>query len=363
MAKSRPVPPARSTRSSRPRHSASPAKTVTLTGATDRLDLLQTFVRIVETGGLSAAAASLGTTQPTVSRRLQQLERLLGCRLVHRSTHGIRLGEGGERCYRHALDLLAGWGEFETELRGAGAEPAGLLRVVVPHAFGQRLLIGPLAEFLRRHPKVAVEWLLRDHAPDFIAEGVDCAIHVGEVHDAAVVAVRLAEVPRIVVAAPCVTEDTAIPAGPRELAALPWLAIKTYYHSEITLRRRGGDETSRIALRPRFSTDNLYALREAALQGLGVAVVSRWLVAEDLASGALRQLAPDWEAAPLPVHIAYPYAKMYPPALRAFVDAMRRLLPAALGETVLPPRAPRRAGHEKSRPGDTPTKAPDTPLK
>lgn len=326
----------RSSRSARP--SPSPAKTVPHAGASDRLDLLQTFVRIVETGGLSSAAAALGTTQPTVSRRLQQLERLLGCRLVHRSTHGIRLGEEGDRCYRHARELLAGWGEFEAELRGAGAEPAGLLRVVVPHAFGQRLLVGPLAEFLRRHPKVAVEWLLRDHAPDFVAEGVDCAIHVGEVHDAAVVAVRLAEVPRIVVAAPSVTTSAATPPGPRELAALPWLAIKTYYHREITLRRRGSDETRRLALRPRLATDNLYALREAALQGLGVAVVSRWLVAEDLASGALRQLAPDWEAAPLPVHIAYPYAKVYPPALRAFVDAMRSLLPAALGATVTPPR-------------------------
>jgi DNA-binding transcriptional LysR family regulator len=328
MAKSRPSRPAPS-----PARSASPA------GGADRLDLLQTFVRIVETGGLSSAAASLGTTQPTVSRRLQELERQLGCRLVHRSTHGIRLGEEGERCYRRALELLAGWNDFEAELRGAGAEPSGLLRVVVPHAFGQRLLVGPLADFLRRHPKVTVEWLLRDNAPDFVAEGVDCAIHVGEVHDAAIVAVRLAEVPRIVVASPSVTEGRTLPSGPRELAGLPWLAIKTYYHREITLRRRKGDETCRVALRPRLVTDNLYALREAALQGLGVAVVSRWLVADDLASGALRQLTPEWEAAPLPVHIAYPYAKMYPPALRAFVDAMRRLLPAALGETVLPPRA------------------------
>jgi DNA-binding transcriptional LysR family regulator len=309
-----------------------------LAGTTDRLDLLQTFVRIVEAGGLSAAATALGTTQPTVSRRLQQLERMLGCRLVHRSTHGIRLGEEGERCYRRALELLAGWNEFEAELRGAGAEPAGLLRVMVPHAFGQRLLVGPLAEFLGQHPKVTVEWLLRDHAPDFVAEGVDCAIHVGDVLDAAVVAVRLAEIPRIVVAAPVVTKGRAFPAGPGELADLPWLALKTYYHREVTLHKTGRDETCRLALRPRLATDNLYALREAALKGLGAAVVSRWVVAEDLASGALRQLAPDWEAAPLPVHIAYPYAKVYPPSLRAFVEAMRRLLPAALGETVTSPR-------------------------
>lgn len=310
----------------------------------DRIDLLRTYVRIVEAGSLSAAAAQLDTTQPTVSRRLQQLERLLGLRLLHRSTHAMKPSEEGERCYRRAKEVLAGWSSFEADLRGVDAEPEGLLRVVVPHAFGQRLLVGPLAEYMRRHPKVTVEWTLRDQAPDFIAEGVDCAVFVGEVSDPLTVAVRLAEVPRIVVASPAALPRGAAPSRPEELAKLPWLALKTFYQKELTLTHRATGEARRIALRPRLSTDNLYAIRSAALAGLGACVVSSWLVADDLARRTLVRLAPRWEAPALPVHVIYPYAQIYAPKLRRFVDAMRELVPAALGDAVVraPARRPRR---------------------
>ena len=79
----------------------------------------------------------------------------------------------------HARELIDQWRNLECELRGDGGEPEGLLRVVVPHAFGQQFLVGPLAGFLRKHPRVNVDWLLHDRRPDFVAEGVDCAIHVG----------------------------------------------------------------------------------------------------------------------------------------------------------------------------------------
>ena len=155
----------------------------------DRLELMQTFVRIVEAGSLSAAAAQMLTTQPTVSRRLQALERALGVRLLQRSTHAMKPTEDGERCYARAKELLADWDALAADLRGAGEAPEGLLRVVVPHAFGQAQLVEPLGEFLRACPRVDVEWQLRDQPPDFITQGIDCAVQVGEVNDPAVVAI------------------------------------------------------------------------------------------------------------------------------------------------------------------------------
>lgn len=304
-------------------------------GSSDRIDLLQTYVRIVEAGSLSAAATQLGTTQPTVSRRLQQLERYLGCRLLHRSTHTLKPSEEGERCYRQAKEVLAGWSAFETELKGADAEPSGLLRVMAPHAFGQELLVGPLADYLRRYPQVTVEWLLRDTLPDFIAEGIDCAVLVGEVKAPLTVAVQLAEVPRIAVAAPSLLKGGKVPARASDLAALPWLALKTFYQKELTLRHRSSGETCRLALRPRFSTDNLYALRNAALRGLGVAVVSAWVVADDLARGTLVHVAPNWQAPALPVFVIYPYARFYPSKLPRFVELMREQMAPALGDAVV----------------------------
>ena len=296
----------------------------------DRLQRLETFVRIVEAGSLSAAALQLQATQPTVSRRLQALERSLGVRLLQRSTHVMRLTVDGERCYARAKALLASWSAFEADLRGAQDEPQGTLRVVVPHAFGQEKFVLPLAAYLRRHPRVAVEWLLHDDVRDFIAEGIDCAIVVGEPRDPALVAIKVAVVPRIVVAAPSVIGDARLPATPEELALLPWLALQTYYRDELALVHAGSGETRRIRLRPRVSTDSLYALRSAALLGLGACVGSAWLLADDIAEGRLRHLAPSWRADPLPVYLVYPQARFYPSRLTQFVALMRQAIPGVV---------------------------------
>lgn len=298
----------------------------------DRLALMQTFVRIVEAGSLSAAAAQLGTTQPTVSRRLRALERAFGLRLLHRSTHAMKLTEDGERCFAQAKELLANWEAFEADLRGAGQEPAGTLRVVAPHALGQDLLVEPLAEFLRECPRVTVEWLLHDRRPDFIAEAVDCAIQVGEVNDPLLVAIKLSEIPRIAVAAPALLAGRPPIGHASELAALPWLALRTFYRTELQLVHATTGEACRVPIRPCLSTDSLYALRSAAVLGVGAGLGSAWLLAPEIAAGRLVQLAPQWRAAPLPVYLVYPYASFYPARLRRFVDAMRHALPSAVAQ-------------------------------
>ncbi|GGI53951.1 LysR family transcriptional regulator [Oxalicibacterium solurbis] len=314
----------------------------------DRIELMQTFVRIVETGSLSAAAEQLKTSQPTVSRRLQTLERSLGLRLLQRTTHVMKLTGDGERCYAHAKELLENWKAMEADLRGTQDDPEGMLRVLVPHAFGQDQLIDLLTDYLARYPRVSVDWLLHDRRPDFIAEGIDCAIQVGDIDNPSLVALRLFEVPRIVVGSPDLLQGK-LPAQPQELHALPWLALRTYYRDEVVLMRQpegrrsarggrggrgandaGNDKTNththRFAIRPRMSTDSLYALRNAALKGLGVGLVSAWLVADDIAAGRLVQLVPEWRAAPLPVSLVYPYARFYPARTRLFIEAVRRIV-------------------------------------
>ncbi|MGO4395483.1 LysR family transcriptional regulator [Variovorax sp. M-6] len=310
-------------------------------GNTDRIELLQTFVHIVEAGSLSAAAAQMGATQPTVSRRLQALERFLGLRLLRRSTHAMKLTEDGERCFERAKEILANWQAFDADLRGVDNEPEGTLRVVVPHAFGQDLLVGPLADYLRQHPRVSVEWLLHDRRPDFVAEGIDCAIHVGEVSDPSVVAQKLSEVPRIAVASPSMIAGKATPTHAAMLADLPWLALRTYYRTDIVLAHSRSGEALRLPISPRISTDSLYALRSAALRGLGVCVGSSWLFADDLAQGRLVQLVPDWQASPLPVYLTYPHARFYPAKLRRFLETMRTAVPAAISAGQAPQHAAR----------------------
>ncbi|MFM2483295.1 LysR family transcriptional regulator [Celerinatantimonas sp. YJH-8] len=303
-----------------------------LTTVPDRVELMRTFVRIVEAGSLSAAARQLNTTQPTVSRRLKTLEQQLGIRLINRSTHQFRLTEVGERYYQGARELLEHWDRFDSELTGTLRDPEGTLRVIAPHAFGQEALVGPLADFMRRYPRLSVEWLLHDDRSihDFIAENIDCAIQVGEVTDANMVAIKIAEVPRLLAAAPSVVAAAGPLNHPRQLENQPWLALQTFYRRQLQLKHCRSQAEFTLDLTPRFYTDSLYALRSAAIEGIGFCVGSQWLLKPDIHAGLLQQVCHEWQLKPLPVYILYPYARFYPAKLRLFVDEMRQQMPAMI---------------------------------
>jgi len=296
----------------------------------DRVELMRTFVRIVETGSLSAAARQLSTTQATVSRRLQSLETLLGARLLLRTTHATRLTDDGERCYQHARRVIDSWLALEDEVGQAEDEPVGVLRVRAPHAFGQEQLLKPLTEFLQRYPQLSVEWMLNDKSVDFLSDNIDCAIRVGAEVDPATVSVQLAEVPRSVVASPALLARFPKVSKPEDLQALPWIAISTFYQRHVELFD-GAAQPTRIAITPRLSTDSLYVARNTALTGLGVALVSSWTVKEDIEQGRLIPLLPEWQPTALPVHLVYPWSRYYPARLRRFLEMMKRVMPGIAG--------------------------------
>lgn len=296
----------------------------------DRVELMRTFVRIVETGSLSAAARQLSTTQATVSRRLQSLETLLGARLLLRTTHATRLTDDGERCYQHARRVIDSWLALEDEVGQAEDEPVGVLRVRAPHAFGQEQLLKPLTEFLQRYPQLSVEWMLNDKSVDFLSDNIDCAIRVGAEVDPATVSVQLAEVPRSIVASPALLARFPKVSRPEDLQALPWIAISTFYQRHVELFD-GAAQPTRIAITPRLSTDSLYVARNTALTGLGVALVSSWTVKEDIQEGRLIPLLPEWQPTALPVHLVYPWSRYYPARLRRFLEMMKQVMPGIAG--------------------------------
>jgi len=312
----------------------------------DRIELMQTFIRIVESGSLSAAAAQLGTTQPTISRRLQTLEQRLGLKLILRTTHALKLTDDGERCYAQARQLLATWHALEDELTGASDDPVGTLRVRAPHAFGQDQLIAPLVDYLRRYPRLNIEWMLNDRTPDFMAENVDCAIQVGAPTDPSVVAILLAEVPRIVVASPDLLARQPPIEQVEQLRDLPWLALTSFYRNEVALQKIDDGQPVNLAITPRLSSDSLYAVRKAALAGMGAAIVSSWVVQQDLAEGRLSQLTPQWQAPPLPSWLTYPWASYYPARLQHFFSMIKAVMPQLAGTR------PATAARRQAEPGE-----------
>lgn len=258
------------------------------------------------------------------------LESVLGTRLVERSTRGLRLTDEGRRCLRQAQALVDRWEALAEDLGDGVQQLAGVLRLRVPHAFGQSQLIEPMAALMKQHPGLCVEWVLQDQLPDFGREAVDCALVVGHVEQPDLIALPLADVPRVVVAAPELAAR--LPEGlegrPHDdiaeaLHALPWLALSTFYRDEVELHALDGGGLLAVPIRCRMATDSLFALVEAARQGLGLAVASHWAVIDDLAQGRLVQVLPRWCATPLPVSLVYPSRHHQPARLRAFVTLMR----------------------------------------
>ena len=174
---------------------------------------------------------------------------------------------------------------------------------------------------------------MQEQRVDLVAEGLDCAIRVGPVHEPNVVALHLADVQRFVVAAPSLLQGAPPPTEIEALHALPWISLNQYYRNEVCLSHTQDGRTHRFSIHPRIGTDNLYALRNAMLAGMGVGIASAWIVADDLREGRLIKLTPQWQASPLPVHLLYPYARYYPARLRAFIEIIRAAMPGMEGMT------------------------------
>ena len=137
--------------------------------------------------------------------------------------------------------------------------------------------------------------------------------------------------PRIVVASPDLLAQHAPIDAVEQLATLPWLALTSFYRNEIALQRIDDGQPVNMAIAPRLSSDSLYAVRKAALMGMGAAIMSSWVVQEDLARGELVQLTPEWQAPPLPVWLTYPWASYYPARLQKFFEMVREVMPQLTG--------------------------------
>ncbi len=281
----------------------------------DRLALLDTFIRIAERGSLSAAARDLGTTQPSISRQLTALERMMNTVLAHRTTHDLTLTSDGRALLTDARRLV---GEWELLLDGnqAGDDLRGEIRVVAPIALGQTLLAKAAARFLAAHPSVSLDWRLTDEPIRFGEEGCDCWFRVGDVPDQSLVVRQLAMAERVVVAAPSIDLATST-----RLEDLPWLSLGPYEADDITLFDHHHNPTS-FNISPRLRSNNIVSVLEAVLAGVGAAIMPHWLVADHLKKGSLIAAAPDHRASPLPINLALTAGARRPSRVDAFAKAI-----------------------------------------
>jgi DNA-binding transcriptional LysR family regulator len=288
----------------------------------DRLDLLETFVKIGETGSLSKAARALGTTQPTVSRRLLDLERLLGCKLALRTTTAFSLTDEGRLLLVQARDLTGLWSGLSERLSGGQARPEGTLRVIGPSGWGMGFLTDAVTDLRELHPDLRVELTLTDRMIDLASSGAECWLFVGPPPDPDLVVRRLGAMERILVAAPAFLART----GPITLASLPavpFIGLTPHVLAPLRLMDGSGDLQVVMVDMP-LKIDNLLATWRAVLNGAGVAAASPWMCHEDLKAGRLQRVLPQWSLEAIPVHMALPAGIYRPARVTAFIEALRR---------------------------------------
>ncbi len=285
----------------------------------DKLRAMTTFVRIVETGSLTAAADRLGTSPTSVVRSLSALEKSLGVRLLNRTTRRMALTEEGRDYFERCRHLLNDVEEAEAALLARQVKPAGRLVITAPVMFG-RLHVGPLVtDFLAAHPAVRVELLLLDRVVDLIDEGIDLAVRIGTLPESSLVAIPLGSTRRIVCASPAYLAIHGQPENPAELQN--HRGIKTTGSSlEADWPFQQDGRPERVAMPHVLASNHIDFAIDACLKGVGCGRFFAYQVREHLATGKLVRLLRDYETPPLPVSFAYPHARLLSSRVRAFID-------------------------------------------
>lgn len=300
----------------------------------DLLEHMQSFVRVVEGKSLSAAARAQRSSLSAVSRQLRALESELGVTLVVRSTRRLHVTEAGQLWYAHCLRLLRDVREAQASLRSPDSVRGNLV-VSASLTFGSVLVVPKLPALARAHPKLSIDLRLEDHLVDLVGEGVDVALRAGSPppDSTAYVAHPLMTMKRVLVASPSWLKRRRALRSPDDLDEGDALIQVTPKGATVrwTLRTRTRpDEVRQIEARGSLRSNAPLVLRDWARAGAGIAYVPDWLVADELRSGALKRVLPDWSSPPLTAWAVHRAELRGTANLKALLDALRTTAPVAL---------------------------------
>ncbi|HKP56166.1 MAG TPA: LysR family transcriptional regulator [Polyangiales bacterium] len=279
------------------------------------------FARLVEARSFTAAAGKLGVSKSVVSARLSALEARLGTRLLHRTTRKLSLTPEGLAFYEHCARIAAEADAATATAGGAARDPIGVLRVNAPVTFAQMYLAEPVGAYLEQNPKTRVELVLSDRLVDLVEEGIDVAIRVSaRLRDSSLVARKLAGDRSLVCAAPSYLAKHGTPQVPAELlhhACLRYALVK----ASDEWRFRDGGASFSVPVQGRLTVADGATLREAAVTGLGIAVLPSFMITEELRAGRLVTLLDRYNFVRLQIHALTPSGSGSA-KVRAFIDLL-----------------------------------------
>lgn len=285
---------------------------------------IETFVSVAARGSLSAAAREEGIQPAVIGRRMDALEARLGVKLMVRTTRRLTLTFEGAAFLEDCQRLLNDLDDAESSVSQGGVKATGLLRVTAPAGFG-RHHVAPLVEsYIADNPDVSVSLDLSDRIVDIVAEGVDCAVRIGELEDSRLISIKLAETRRAVVASPRYLERHGSPLHPADLQAHRCLTL-----GPSSSQSRGWQfrvEGEPLTLRPNnvLRCNDGAVLRDWAVNGLGLAWRSMWEVSDDIADGKLVEVLAEFANTPFGIYAVYPQRRHLPLRLRVFIELLRK---------------------------------------
>jgi DNA-binding transcriptional LysR family regulator len=299
--------------------------------AMDRLEAMAVLLQVVEQGNLSAAGRKLGVPLTTISRKLAELERHLGARLVLRSNRHVTLTEAGQAYVAASKRILAAVAEAEEAASGAFTAARGDLNITAPMVFGRLHVVPVVTEFLRIYPDIDIRLTLADRMLHLQDDHVDLALRIGTLPDSSLKAVRVGAVRRVVCASPAYLSRHGTPMQPADLGQHQCVTFTGLMTAERWVFQTDGAEKS-VQVRSRLAVNTAEAAIDAAIAGLGLTRVLSYQIAAAQSSGQLQTVLQPFEPAAVPVSLLFDGQSALPLKLRAFLDfaadrLRQRLLP------------------------------------
>jgi DNA-binding transcriptional LysR family regulator len=292
------------------------------------------FVQVVDRGGFTAAGRTLRMPKSTLSHRIQQLEDDLGVRLLNRTSRRFAITDAGDEFYHHALTMLREAELAETAIRHRLTEPTGTLRCTTAMATMQFAMRDMLADFLLRYPKVNVVAHATDQNVDIVSENYDVAIraHSDPLPDSTLVQRTLTPAPWFLFAGSAYLDANAEPQTPKDLHNHPSLFMMRTGVAPVWRLRHSSKSKREVVMRltPRLLSDDMIALKQAAIAGVGVVALPGYVCREDVRAGALRRVLPSWLAGDSTITALIPYRRGLLPSVRVFLDHLATEFPKAV---------------------------------
>lgn len=287
------------------------------------VDQMRTFIRVVDAGGISAAADQLDIAKSAVSRRLMELEKRLGVRLLNRTTRRMSLTDSGHSFYARTVQILEDIIEAEEAVSATDLAVSGRLRIAVPLSFGLSHVGPAVNEFLDRHPGVEFDIDFNDRQVDLVQEGFDMAVRIGDVAETSLVARRIATIRNVVCASPAYWKGRGMPKTPEDLKRHSGMRYTNLAQGFYSYRGPDGRPGS-IALPARLRASNGDFLRDAAIAGHGVFIGPMFIVHEAIAAGQLETALHEFDWPPSEANAVYPANRHLSRRARLFIEWLTR---------------------------------------